>query len=341
MVLKRLLLIPLVLALSTFLLWVNLTSSSKKGVSKTTKKPDNVTTTSKSLPIFISTLRERSYPATEITIEEPLTPGTDYNRYIAYYLSDGLKIHGLYTIPKETPPPSGFPAIAFIHGHLDPASYTPTERYVAYQDGFAKSGFITFKPDLRGHGKSEGSPVTSNFSDGYVIDALNLVSALEANKLVDKNRIGMWGHSMGGGITLRSMVISKKIKAGVIWAGVVGDYEDLLQRYKNRADWLRAQSNSNLAKDFYEKYGSPSANPHFWNEIDPYAFLKDISGPLQLHHGTLDESVPIEFSRHLKIALEAVGKPVELFEYPGSDHNIAQGFSQAMQRSIEFFKKNL
>lgn len=340
MVLKRLLLILFTLSLGAFLLWIHLTRSSNRGLSKTIKKTDNAVTM-KSLPIFISALRERSYPATKITIEETLTPGTNYNRYIASYLSDGLIIHGLYTIPKEAHPLSGFPAIAFIHGHLDPASYTPTERYVAYQDSFAKSGFITFKPDLRGHGKSEGSPVTSNFSDGYVIDALNLVSALEKDTLVDKNRIGMWGHSMGGGITLRSMVVSKNIKAGVIWAGVVGDYEDLLQRYKNRADWLRAQSNSNLAKDFYEKYGSPSANPSFWNEIDPYAFLKDISGPIQLHHGTMDESVPIEFSRHLKVALEMIGKPVELFEYPGADHNIAQGFSQAMQRSIEFFKKNL
>ena len=40
----------------------------------------------------------------------------------------------------------------------------------------------------------------------------------------------MWGHSMGGYITLRSMVITNTIKAGVIWAGVVGPYPNLFQR---------------------------------------------------------------------------------------------------------------
>jgi dipeptidyl aminopeptidase/acylaminoacyl peptidase len=272
----------------------------------------------------------------------------NYERHIASYISDGLKIYGLFTIPNDSkpkkesaPPTDGFPAIIFIHGYLDPETYQTTERYVAYQDGFARNGFVTFKPDLRGHGKSEGEPVTSAFSDGYIADTLNLLSALKADKKIDPKRIGIWGHSMGGGISLRSMVVSKEIKAGVIWAGVVGDYQDLLQRYQKRATWLTRQASSSQARQFYEKYGSPSANPKFWNEIDPYAFLNDISGPIQLNHGTLDESVPLEFSQHLHDSLKKAGKTVEYFEYPSSDHNIAQGFNLAMQRSVEFFKKHL
>lgn len=293
------------------------------------------------LPMFIEALRKRDYPKSDIVIEQTLTPGSNYQRHIAYYHSDGLKIYGLFTVPNDPKPKNGFPAILFIHGYLAPEIYNTTERYVAYQDGFARNGFLTFKPDLRGHGRSEGESVTSSFSDGYVVDTLNLLSAFKADDRIDPKRIGLWGHSMGGGIGLRSMVVSKEIKAGVFWAGVVGDYEDQLQRYQKRSGWLTNQASSAVVRDFYEKYGSPSANQAFWKEIDPYAHLKDISGPVQLDHGTLDDSVPVEFSAHLHDALQEAGKTVVYNEYVGSDHNIAQHFNLAMQRSIDFFKKYL
>ncbi len=295
-------------------------------------------------PLTIEAMRQKSYPGSEIQIEETLNPGVNYNRYIASYKSDGLTIYGLLTIPTAATPSGGFPAINFIHGHLDEASYTPTERYVQYQDAFARSGYVTFKPDLRGHGKSEGEPVQSNFSPGYVSDALNSLATLQKMPQVNPKKIGIWGHSMGGGIALRSMVVSKDIKAGVIWAGVVGDYEDLVERYRKRIPWLSAgaspMTKSALALAL-EKYGSPSAKNNYWKEIDPYNYLADISGPVELHHGTLDDSVPIEFSEHLNEALKKAGKVSSYYSYEGSDHNIAQGYGTAMQRSVAFFDKYL
>lgn len=294
-------------------------------------------------PLTIESMRKKSYPGSEIKIEETLTSGSNYKRYIASYDSDGNKIYGLFTVPNHIPEGKA-PAIVFIHGHLDPKAYQTTERYVAYQDGFAKSGYVTFKPDLRGHGKSEGQDVNSNFSPVYVTDALNALSSLKRYKEVNKEKIGMWGHSMGGGITLRSMVVSKDIKAGVIWAGVVGDYEDLLERYRKRIPWVPTSPTNSTSPAWFaysEKYGSPSANNPFWKAVDPYSYLNDISGPIELHHGTLDDSVPLEFSQHLRDALKSAGKEVSYFEYVGSDHNIAQGFPLAMQRSIAFFDKYL
>ena len=37
--------------------------------------------------------------------------------------------------------------------------------------------------------------------------------------------------------------------------------------------------------------------------------------------------------------MQNAGKPVELYTYPGDDHNLAQSFGLAMQRTIEFFDK--
>ncbi len=71
----------------------------------------------------------------------------------------------------------------------------------------------------------------------------------------------------------------------------------------------------------------------------PNSYLKDLSGPLQLHHDIDDGEVPVQFSQELyKQALQA-GKTAELYTYPGDDHNLTNSFNLAMQRSIDFFDK--
>ena len=60
-------------------------------------------------------------------------------------------------------------------------------------------------------------------------DILGMIRKLIDKGYADPDRIGMWGHSMGGAITLRSMVVTGDVKAGVIWAGVVAPYQDLLE----------------------------------------------------------------------------------------------------------------
>jgi fermentation-respiration switch protein FrsA (DUF1100 family) len=67
----------------------------------------------------------------------------------------------------------------------------------------------------------------------------------------------------------------------------------------------------------------------------------DLSGPIQLHHGTADESVPLEFSEILYDQASQAGKTVELYTYDGDNHNLSNFFSQAMTRTIEFYNRYL
>jgi uncharacterized protein len=292
-------------------------------------------------PLSITALRSGEYPGSDIVIEQTLEPGSNYNRYLASYRSEGLKIYALLTVPTGEKPQSGWPVIVFNHGYIAPSEYRTTERYLAYTDAFSRNGYIVFRSDYRGHGESEGEARGGYGSNDYTIDVLNAVASIKKYKDADANRIGMWGHSMGGFITLRSMVVNKDIKAGSIWAGVVASYPDLLTRWRRSRPTPPPTSgfSRNWRNLLIEKFGNPENNPAFWNSISANSFLSDISGPIQLHHGTADESVPVEFSEKLAEQLKTVGKEPEIYIYEGDDHNLSMNLGIALERSVAFFDK--
>ena len=153
----------------------------------------------------------------------------------------------------------------------------------------------------------------------------------------------MWGHSMGGPITVESMVVRDDVKAGVIWAGVVGSYEDLFNRWRRRNTPTNTPSRKggSWRQELASQYGDPSQNSDFWKSLSANTYLADISGPLQLHHGTADSSVPVEFSRTLEKQMINAQKEVELYVYDGDDHNLSRNLSLALSRSVAFFNKYL
>ncbi|PKN83939.1 MAG: alpha/beta hydrolase [Chloroflexi bacterium HGW-Chloroflexi-8] len=292
----------------------------------------------------IQALREMSFPGSEISLENELEPGANYRRYYASYRSEGFKIYGLLTIPNGETPSDGWPAIIFNHGYIPPDVYRTTERYIAYVDWLARSQYIVFRIDYRGHDQSEGQASGAYGDPGYVIDVLNAVSSIKQFPQANPEKIGMWGHSMGGYLTLRAMVTRSEIKAGVIWAGVVASYPDMLNlwRRNNPNPAPTAPSFARRWRQIWvEQYGSPEENPEFWQSVSSNSYLRDISGPLQLHHGTLDEDVPLVFSEILTQELVNENKIVEFYKYEGDNHNLSNYFSTAMTRTIEFFDRYL
>jgi dipeptidyl aminopeptidase/acylaminoacyl peptidase len=292
-------------------------------------------------PLAVERMRQTEYPGSDLIIEQTLDPGSNYQRYRVSYLSEGLKIYALLTIPDGPRLETGWPVVIFNHGYIPPAQYRTTERYVAYVDGFARNGYIVLKSDYRGHDQSEGQARGGYSVPDYTVDVLNAVGSIKRFAEADPQRIGMWGHSMGGHITLRAMVTTRDIKAGVIWAGVVASYPDMMYRWRATPPATLSSGARGWRNEFTRLYGTPEENPAFWASISPISYVKDLSGPLQLHHGTADEEVPLFFSEALNQAVLDAGGEVELYTYPGDDHNISGYFSLAMQRSIEFFDRTV
>jgi dipeptidyl aminopeptidase/acylaminoacyl peptidase len=279
-------------------------------------------------PISVQALRTRKYPGSALTVRQNLRAGVNYSRQVVSYQSDGLRINALLTVPSGTPPTGGWPAIVFNHGYIPPAEYRTTERYVAYQDAFARAGFVTLKSDYRGHGSSEGEARGGYNDPGYTVDVLNAAASLKADPRVNPARLGLWGHSMGGQLSLRAMLVDDSFKAASLWAGVIASYDVLA------TDWNPPANGPKPTLD--------RLNRRYLRALSPNSLLRELNGrPIQLHHGTNDADVPYAFQKALADDLRAAGQGVEAYRYEGDNHNLSQNLSTALRRSVAFFKANL
>ena len=300
--------------------------------------------------LTIEYLRELEINGSEITFHERLAPGYNYSRHLVSYLSEGNKIYGLLTVPFGDPPEGGFKAIVFNHGYIPPGNYQTLERYGAYVDYLARSGFVVFKIDFRGHGNSEGNPSGSYFSPGYTIDAISALKSLQTLDYIDTEGIGMWGHSMAGNLVLRAMLIEPEVQAGVIWAGAVYSYEDFLtygindRSYRPPATPQNLDENEHLRSSrlIFDFYGWPATSSPYWQAVSLTENIDYLNSPIQLHHAEDDPVVNINYSHGLAGVLLKNRKTYEFYTYEGGGHNlISPYFDRAMLRTVEFFKENL
>ena len=299
-----------------------------------------------SSPLALTVMQAKTYPGSDIVVESTLSAGLGYNRYIVSYQSDGLKLFGLLTIPTGVKPAGGWPVILLNHGYIPPTEYSTDQSYAGIVAPLAAAGYIVFKPDYRGHGNSSGIPYQSYVSPDYVTDSLNALASIKMYKDANPNEIGVWGHSMGGNITLHELVITHDFKAAVIMAGVVGSYSDILDWWKARVATGVLTTQNDLQTDqlllqMVSLHGTPQTNPGFWNAIDPTYFISDIGTPVQIQVGSADVVVPPSFSQGLTVQLQNAGKSVTYHSYPGADHNLSPDTAAAMAEAVSFFNQYL
>ena len=294
--------------------------------------------------LTIPYLRSRQYNG-KLGKLEKISENDKYTSYLTSFDSDGLRVNGLLTIPKGEKPQGGWPAIVFVHGYIPPKEYETTKNYLSYVDFLAKNGFVVFKIDLRGHGKSEGEAEGGYYSSGYVIDTLNAYNALLTSDFVNPKKVGLWGHSMAGNVIFRAFVAKKDIKAISIWAGAVYTYSDLSEygisdnSYKPPSQESESRKKRNL---LFEKHGNFDPNNEFWMRVVPTNYLGGLDGAVQVNHAVDDPVVSIEYTRNLSSVLLETTLKHEINEYPTGGHNISgSSFDKAMQNTVDFFKRTL
>ena len=188
--------------------------------------PVQVTTTPASNPYSINSLNKKSYDS-EIKIENEIRKTAKFISYRVSFVSDGLNQYALMNVPLGKKPDSGWPVIIVNHGYIEPSVYSTENSYINTSAYYANAGFLVVKPDYRGHDQSQGETGSIVSRIGYAIDVLNLLFGIKKLTYADPQKIYMYGHSMGGDVSLRVAEICLDcIKAVSLWAPAVTDWPE-------------------------------------------------------------------------------------------------------------------
>lgn len=282
--------------------------------------------------LSIDDLAQRSYGGGQVEILETLAVNSYFTRTLIAYPSDGLTIYGFLNIPQGE---GSFPVVIASHGYIEPELYSTLDYTTRYADGLARAGFMVLHPNLRGYPPSDDGD--NRFRVGMAVDVLNLIAIVKSQggqpgplEAADPGAIGVWGHSMGGGISTRVITVSPDVQAAVLYGAMSGDdrqnYERIYNYFSNGTRGL-------------EELSAPEA---VFERVSPIYYLDRIQTAVSIHHGRNDPEVPLAWSQDLCSRLTQLGKEVECFVYPGQGHTFfGEGDELFLQRTITFFDQEL
>jgi dipeptidyl-peptidase-4 len=242
--------------------------------------------------------------------------------------SDGQTLY--YSMIK----PSGFDAAkrypVFLSTYGGPHSQFVARRWGNNFDQYmAQQGYVVFRLDNRGSSRRERAftdVIYRHLGKYEVEDQVSGIDWLARQSFVDPKRIGVFGWSYGGFMTLRLLAAaSDKIAMGVSVAPVT--------------DW--ALYDTHYTEQFVG--GTPNGDPEAYKESGVFAHLDGLKSPLLLVHGMADDNVLFTNTTRLIDGLVNRGVRFDLMTYPGAKHGIS---SRAGQRHVygtieAFFRKNI
>lgn len=326
---KILLLCFLLLSSLVYALYSNTTHTQKSPLPENT----SLSSQSKNIPFSIESFRQRDFLPSTITEVRLVQETSAFRSTIVSYLSDELTLYALMNVPTSPKPTDGYPVVIVNHGYIDPAIYKTDRSYANTSAYFAQNGFLVLKPDYRAHDRSEGEARKFFSRIEYALDVAHLMASISSIPQANPQKIFLYGHSMGGDITLRLMEMSRHITAATLWAPAVTTFPE------NHLYFIRRNSSGEVLKNQQELDSTLTSDDY--PAVSVLENLDYVSAPLLIHHGTADESVPYSWGVNLYERLKAEGKQVTLYSYDGDNHDIAGNWSKALSRDVEFFRSFL
>jgi acylaminoacyl-peptidase len=225
---------------------------------------------------------------------------------------DGSRIEGwLYRPPgRRKKTDAKLPLIVYYYGGA-----TPTLRgFNELHQFLVANGYALFVLNPRGaNGYGEA------FADLHVAEQGELASAdvlagidalLATNSDLDPERIGCYGGSYGGFMTMTLIARSDRFAAAVSLYGISN-----VASYFGDGMWGYTYGDQAI-----NRY--PWADPQFFVDHSPLFSADKVDTPLLLLHGDEDGNVPPNESEQMFTALRLLNRPVELVRFPGEDHGL-------------------
>ncbi|WP_435771813.1 alpha/beta fold hydrolase [Nocardioides sp. SYSU DS0651] len=287
-------------------------------------------------PVSLEALAAKDFNGGRLRLGEQVLSTASHRQHVVTYRSGDLTISGRIAIPHGRGP---FPTVVLAHGYIDPAVYVNGQGMTRERAWFGDNGYVALHVDYRNHAGSSDDPQGElDMRLGYTEDVINAVHALRAwDGPVDDERVGLVGRSMGGGVVYNALVVAPGlVDAGVAFAPVSSDAVDNFER------WIRPDpGRDTVARRIIRRYGEPSESPEFWDGISARTHFDDITEPVLIHHGTLDDTCPLRWSRETARLMERAGVDVTLRTYPGEGHAFGPQFPVSMQRTVRFLDRHL
>ena len=247
----------------------------------------------------------RSLPASidPETLVEPI--------HVRYPGAMGSEIPALLYIPyAEAIRGDGSPpAIVHVHGG-------PTRQHYRWWDRanqwFANNGYVVLAPNIRGstgYGREFQEGNRQDWGGKDLEDVVKGVEWLGKQRIADPKRVGIYGGSYGGYMTLMALAMyPDRFAAGVSVVGVVS--------WKTMYDTTRGDLREYLVREF----GEPKNDAERYRDRSPITHVSKIEAPLMILQGENDPRVPLSEAEQVVAALRSAGKMHEYYVYKGEGH---------------------
>ena len=265
-----------------------------------------------------------------------LDDGHPYHPYLAKHApvrfatvtaESGAALHYALRLPPDYEPGRRYPAIVSVYGGPG-VQRVRKDWSLGFNQLLARNGFIVMQLDNRGatnRGKAFEAALYRQMGKVEVQDQLAGLDHLIAAGMVDGTRVGVWGSSYGGYMTLMLLAQAPdRFKAGVSLAPVT--------------DWTLYDTH------YTERYlGMPAAHGGY-NQSNIFSYLDGLAPDrLMLVHGMADDNVFFDHSVKLMAALQERRLAFDLMTYPGKRHGIrgADARAHLWQDALDFLTQRL
>jgi len=250
--------------------------------------------------------------------------------FVTVQSQDGVQLNASIIKPSNFDPQKKYPVIVYTYGgpHAQVVRNMWGGANFLWNELMAQKGYIIFSLDNRGsafRGHLFERPLHLRLGKQELSDQRDGVAWLKTRPYVDPNRIGIWGWSYGGHMTLHAMFEDPEdFKAGFAGGPVT--------------DWRYYDS------IYTERYlGLPRENEEAYRDSSPVKYAGRLKGRLLIAHGATDDNV--HFANTLAVLNDLIdaGKYVEVMVFPGRGHGVTDPPARKllMQRVMQFFLDNL
>ena len=245
------------------------------------------------------------------------------------WTSDGFRVQGWLLYPRE--PKEKNAMVVQVHG--GPSSGALSQWPNLNTAALVASGYAVLMPNPRGsygQGEEFTQANVKDFGYGDLRDITRGVDAAVATGTIDKDRVGIWGWSYGGYMTMWAVTQTQRFRAAVAGAGIV--------------NWESYYGQNSIDQWMIPFFGaSVYDDPHIYRRSSPIEYIRNTKTPTLVLVGDRDGEVPAPQSFEFWHALRTLGVKTKLVVYPNEGHRIQKPEHRRdiARRLVMWFDENL